>query len=83
MQIAIEIPSDFAMLQSRSEICEEIRTAYALWLYRQERITLMKAAELACLDLYGFMNLCKIHRIPVIDLSREELLEELVLLRMP
>ena len=36
-----------------------------------------KAAELAGLDLYGFMLVCKDNRIPVIDVSRTDLLEEL------
>lgn len=77
MQIAIELPNDFVALQSKSEIKQEIRTAYALWLYQQERLTLMKAAELAGFDLYDFMMICKTHCIPVIDMSSEELLEEL------
>jgi len=77
MQIAIELPNDFVALQSKSEIQREICTAYALWLYQQERLTLMKAAELTGFDLYDFMLLCKTHRIPVIDMSSEELLDEL------
>ncbi len=77
MQIAIDLPNDFVTFQSTPEVQREIRIAYALWLYRQERLTLMKAAELAGLNLYDFMNLCKTQRIPVIDLTREELLEEL------
>lgn len=28
-------------------------------------------------DLYDFMSICKDNQIPVIDISREELLEEL------
>ena len=54
-----------------------MRTSYALWLYQQERATLVKAAELAGVDLYDFMSICKANRAPVIDMTREELLEEL------
>lgn len=43
----------------------------------------MKAAELAGFDLYDFMILCKTHCIPVIDMSSEELLEELDRLNTP
>ncbi len=77
MQIVIELPNDFVTLQSLSEVQKEIRIAYALWLYEQKRITLMKAADLAGFNIYDFMSICKNHQIPVIDVSREELLEEL------
>jgi len=77
MQIAIELPSDFVAFQAEPEIWKEIRTSYALWLFQRERVTLVKAAELAGLDLYDFMAVCKDNRVPVIDISRDELLEEL------
>ena len=77
MQIAIELPNDFVAFQTEPELRKEIRTSYALWLFQRERVTLVKAAELAGLDLYDFMVVCKDNRVPVIDISRDELLEEL------
>lgn len=77
MQIAIDLPNDFVAFQTVPEIKQEIRTSYALWLYQQERVTLAKAAELAGVNLYDFMSICKTHRIPVINISRDELIEEL------
>ena len=77
MQIAIELPNDFVAFQAEPEIRKEIRISYALWLFQRERVTLVKAAELAGLDLYDFMGVCKDNRVPVIDISRDELLEEL------
>lgn len=77
MQIAIELPNDFVAFQAEPTIRKEITTSYALWLYRQERVTLAKAAELAGLDLYDFMQACKDNRIEVIDVSRADLVEEL------
>lgn len=77
MQIAIELPNDFVAFQAVPDITREIRTSYALWLLQRERVTLVKAAELAGFDLYDFMSICKDNQIPVIDISREELLEEL------
>ncbi|MFA7243257.1 MAG: UPF0175 family protein [Sulfuricellaceae bacterium] len=77
MQIAIDLPNDFVAFQAVSDIRQEIRTSYALWLYQRERVTLAKAAELAGVDLFDFMSLCKANRIPVIDITRDELLEEL------
>ncbi|MFZ4525580.1 MAG: UPF0175 family protein [Chlorobium sp.] len=47
------------------------------WLYQQRRVTLGKAAELAGCDIYDVMSICKTNRQPVIDMTRDELLEEL------
>lgn len=77
MQIAIELPNDFVQLQALPEIRAEVRASYALWLYQRERVTLVKAAELAGVTLLEFMQICKVNRTPVIDITREELLEDL------
>lgn len=77
MQIAIDLPNDFVAFQAMPEIRQEVRTSYALWLYQRARVTLAKAAELAGVDLYDFMCICKENQIPVIDISSEELQEEL------
>ena len=77
MQIAIDLPNDFVEFQTLSDIRQEVRTSYALWLYQRERITLVKAAELAGVNLYDFMSICKANRTPVIDITCDELLEEL------
>ncbi|MEI6335996.1 MAG: UPF0175 family protein [Methylococcaceae bacterium] len=77
MQIAIDLPNDFIAFQSAPDIQQEVRNAYALWLYQKERVTLAKAAELAGVNLYEFMSLCKTNNIPVINITRDELLEEL------
>ena len=77
MQIAIELPNDFVAFQAVSDIQQEVRASYALWLYQRERVTLVKAAEVAGVSLYDFMGICKSNQIPVIDITRDELLEEL------
>lgn len=77
MQIAIDLPNDFVEFQTESDIQQEIRTSYAVWLYQHQRVTLGKAAELAGTDIYDFMTLCKANRVPVIDISRDEILEVL------
>jgi predicted HTH domain antitoxin len=77
VQIAFELPNDFVALQSPAQVQQEAQASYALWLYQQGRVTLAKAAELAGMNLYDFMGLCKSSRVPVIDISREELLQEL------
>lgn len=77
MQIAIDLPNDFVAFQAEPILRKEITTSYALWLFQRERVTLAKAAELAGLDLYDFMGVCKENRVPVIDISRADLVEEL------
>jgi len=77
MQIAIDLPNDFVQFQTESDIKHEIRTSYAVWLYQHQPVTLGKAAQLAGTDIYDFMTLCKANRVPVIDISRDEILEEL------
>lgn len=77
MQIAIELPNDFVQFQAMSDIRSEVRASYALWLYQRERVTLVKAAELAGVGLFEFMQICKANQTPVIDLTRDELLAEL------
>ncbi len=83
MQIAIELPNDFVGMQTEQTIAKEMRSAYALALFKAGRVSLAKAAELAGLDIYGFMSLCKDERIEVIDTSRDELLHEMQLTSKP
>lgn len=58
-----------------------MRLSYALWLFKNARVTLAKAAELAGLDMYDFMSACKQNGVAVIDISKEELLQELAGMR--
>lgn len=77
MQIAVNLPNDFVNFQSVADIEKDMRLSYSLWLFKNARVTLSKAAELAGMDIYAFMVACKQNDVPVIDISKEELLEEL------
>jgi predicted HTH domain antitoxin len=77
MQIAIDLPNDFVAFQGASQVQKEVRISYALWLYQQTRVTLSKAAQLAGLDIYDFMSVCKANQVPTIDISPEDLAQEL------
>lgn len=81
MQIAINLPNDFVEMQTASVIECEMRESYALVLFKAGRVTLSKAAELADMTLYDFMKSCKDHQIPVIDMTREELMDEIESMR--
>jgi predicted HTH domain antitoxin len=77
MEIAINLPNEFVFLQSIKDIEKDMRLSYALWLFKNVKVTLSKAAELATLDIYDFMAECKKNEVPVINVSREDLLDEL------
>ncbi len=77
MQLAIEIPNDFMALREKHTVEQEMRLSYALQLFKSAKITLSKAAQLAGLNHYEFIDACKKEKIPVIDISKEELIEEL------
>jgi predicted HTH domain antitoxin len=64
-------------VQPIREIDHAMRLSYALWLFKSAKVTLSKAAELANLDIYYFMAECKKNAVPVINVSREDLLDEL------
>ncbi|MDM8564327.1 UPF0175 family protein [Candidatus Halobeggiatoa sp. HSG11] len=77
MQIAIDLPNDFMAMQVEKKVKQEMCLSYALRLFKTSRVTLSKAAELADLDIYDFITCCKKERIPVIDITKEELLGEI------
>jgi predicted HTH domain antitoxin len=77
MQIAVNLPNDFVDFQLAEDIEKEMRLSYSLWLLKNARVTLSKAAELAGINIYEFIAACKQNDVPVIDISKEELLEEL------
>ncbi|MBK5965315.1 hypothetical protein CCR95_14780 [Thiocystis minor] len=81
MQIAINLPNDFVEMQTASVIEREMRASYALALFKAGRITLSKGAQLADLTVHDFMKSCKDSQIPVIDMTREELMEDLESMR--
>ena len=44
---------------------------------KRTRVTLSKAAQLAGLDIYEFMSVCKANQVPTMDISPDELAEEI------
>ena len=76
MQVAIDLPNDFVGILTEQAIAREIRVTYALALFKDARVMLGKAAELAGMNVYEFMSVCKAQRIPVIDIAGDELIQE-------
>jgi predicted HTH domain antitoxin len=78
MHLELEIPNDCLMTDDSELISSEVRLSYALWLFKQARVTISKAAHLAGLTLYDFMAACKLHQVSVIDTTEQELRQELL-----
>lgn len=77
MDITLNLPNNFTAFQSMADIEQDIRLSYSLWLFKNAKVSISKAAELANLSIYEFMNACKKNDVPVIDMSKDELLDDL------
>ena len=82
MLLQIELPDDYVNHQTASRVEREIPTVYAMWLYSSGTVTLSKAAKLAGLAMYDFMSFCSANRVPVIDITTDELTQEVAGMRL-
>ncbi len=79
LQVHIELP-DVAVQNLRDEEIEaKMKEAFFMALLREHQISQGKAAELLGIDRHELFDLIGKYRIPVIDLSTEELEAELKL----
>jgi predicted HTH domain antitoxin len=78
MHIHFEIPTECTEDDSAEHITDEVKLSYALWLFKQARVTIGKAAKLAGLTLYDFMGACKLHQVSVINITEQELRDEIM-----
>ena len=79
MQAVINV-SDSIMLalnESKDEFLKKIKIFAAMEYFKEEKLSLGKAAELAEMDKIDFMFYLGKHNIPVINYSPEDLEEEL------
>jgi len=76
MKVTLDIPDSYALYFSLKTIEAEFLLNSALMLYKQGRLSVSKASELAGIGLYEFLKKCKENDIPVIDYSPEELTQE-------
>jgi predicted HTH domain antitoxin len=77
MKVIINLPDKYSYLGDYSQLERDIKQKYALSLYREEKISLSAAAEIAGMNVYEFISECKKYNIPVINYSPEELDKEL------
>ncbi|MCB1180113.1 MAG: UPF0175 family protein [Leptospiraceae bacterium] len=59
MILDLEIPDALLLSLDKNSLADEIKLSYALFLFRQSRISLAKAAHFANKNIYVFMEECK------------------------
>ena len=81
VEVKIRIPRELAELAGPRGVEEELRLLVALELYREGRVSLGKAAELAGLSLREFLYELRSRRVPL-NYDLEELEKDIETVRM-
>ena len=76
MQVSIDLPDVYFSFYDKPTLVKELQLSLALILFKQRKVSISKAANIAGMDLYEFMKECKRNEIPVINISVEEQNEE-------
>jgi len=81
--ITIDIPSGIllALNETEAELQQNIKASLAVRLYRLEKLTIGKAAQLAGLSRFQFETLLSEHEIPISMLTIEDVREDIKKLR--
>ncbi|MEM9831162.1 MAG: UPF0175 family protein [Bacteroidota bacterium] len=81
--IHIELPSDILLTlnENEEELQQQVKQALAIQLYRQQKITLGKAAQIANLSRLSSENLLAENNIPISNLGIEDVLADVEKLR--
>jgi predicted HTH domain antitoxin len=77
LHLTLELPDDVAGQLPDKEIAAKAKEALVMELLREHHISQGKAAELLRIDRHEIFDLMSKYRIPVIDLTPEELEAEL------
>ncbi len=77
-KISFEFPSDVlvALSESENEFKQRVKIAMAVELYRMEKVTLGKAAQIAGLSLLQFETFLSENEIAISQLTFDEVMED-------
>jgi len=75
--LELELPDDVAATLGAAEVAGKAREAFVMELLREHRVSQGKAAELLHVSRADFFPLMTRYRIPVVDLTPDELQKEL------
>ena len=82
MQITVDIPEQYLLDQTPSELARRLALSMALLMFRAGEISAGAACELAGIDRLAFAAACEKYGIPLISYPPEDLAAELESLRM-
>lgn len=77
--ITIDIPSDIflALNETESELKQGIKISLAIRLYRLQKLTIGKAAQLCGLSKFQFETVLSENEIPISNLTFEDVLKDI------
>jgi predicted HTH domain antitoxin len=76
MQVLVDLPDEYFSFYDKPTLAKEIQVSLALLLFKQSKISIGKASNIAGMDLYEFIKECKKNEIPVISITVDELNDE-------
>ena len=79
IRLEVDIPNDilYSLNETKHEFVSQMCFSTALHLFKNHKLSLGKAAELAGMPKFQFIYELNKHNIPIIDYEPEELEEEL------
>ena len=81
--ISIDLPSDIllALNETEAELKQRIKTSLAMRLYRLQKLTIGKAAQLSGLSRFEFETLLSDNEIPISNLTISDVMDDIKKLR--
>lgn len=76
--ITIDFPSDIllALNENENELKQDIKISFAIRLYKLQKLTIGKAAQIAGLSRFNFESLLSENDIPISNLTIEDVLND-------
>jgi predicted HTH domain antitoxin len=76
--ITIDLPKDILLTlnENENELRKQIKLSLAIRLYRLQKITIGKAAQIAGLSRYDFETILSENEVPISNLSIEDIIKD-------
>lgn len=81
MQIILDIPDQFGVDFSSTELAKQIKLYAALTMYQAGHLSVGAACEFAGIDRFSFIAACQKYQVTMIDYEQGELADELNFLK--
>jgi len=77
--INIDLPSDILLTinESENELKKRIKVSLAIQLYRQQKVTIGKASQIASVSRFEFETILSENEIPISNLDLEDVLGDI------